>query len=554
MEALTISAANLSTIERNLGSVAKELSGVISNVNSVNSEIANVNNKVEGINGEIKSLVKEIRETTLITNARQSIMYNDTLIEKKFGYYNKVRRTVESLLDTINNNNLTKTSLITLKEHLLLNSPNYWLSNATMVLISWLLDDKESAYRELNNALKKDAKKTSLFFMLVNDVLNRKNTSINWLNKYLSLLNPEKLDKDFITVLDLVSSEGFNKDAKVLILNKINSWIPILNGKENITRKVTGLWNDFFRERQDNEVTIPMLDIYAKERKEIKANLSLTSTYNNVFYYLEEIAKENSKTKTKEEIIKELIYDYEKNEQTYTKDNFRNRLIIECSGDKEEADRLYKKEESIYNSESDLLTLLTNILIHKDRYNVNDNTVKLAISLLKPYILQSLNKIDTYLYKEPITLKINDFTTHSLNGTNYQEIKDDINTYLTKKYDKDDHDILIPIVVIDLIGIIGIFVTMKNQILCSIVIVLLILSNIFLISKLAKRTKIRNKEKENEKKYLTSLMDKLTAELIDVNKLSEGDLENKTKLINFLNNLNINDYLNNNERNIVIGG
>ena len=101
MEALAISAANLDTIEQNLNSVAKELTGVITNVNDVNREVSKVESQVNTLNNEVKNLVKEIRETTIITNARQTIMYNNSEIEKKYGYHDKVRRTTESLLDAI---------------------------------------------------------------------------------------------------------------------------------------------------------------------------------------------------------------------------------------------------------------------------------------------------------------------------------------------------------------------------------------------------------------------------------------------------------------------
>ena len=103
MEALTISAANLDTIEKNLGAVANELTGVITNVSTVNNQVNKVEAKVESLNDEIKNLMREIRETTIVTNARQAIMYNNEQINKKYGYYDQVRRTTESLLDALDN-------------------------------------------------------------------------------------------------------------------------------------------------------------------------------------------------------------------------------------------------------------------------------------------------------------------------------------------------------------------------------------------------------------------------------------------------------------------
>ena len=167
MEALAISAANLETIERNLGAVAQELTGVITNVNDVNNQMTKVEDKVESLNDEVKNLVKEIRETTIITNARQNIMYNNAQIEKKYGYYDKVRRTTESLMDAIEHSSISVNALNDLKQELILNNPNYWLSNALAALTSWLLDDRLNTEKELHNALNKDSKKTSLFFCLI---------------------------------------------------------------------------------------------------------------------------------------------------------------------------------------------------------------------------------------------------------------------------------------------------------------------------------------------------------------------------------------------------
>ena len=51
------------------------------------------------------------------------------------------------------------------------------------------------------DALKKDESKTSLFFCLINDKLGRTQTSINWLNKYLTIQNPTNT---FLSVFDLI--------------------------------------------------------------------------------------------------------------------------------------------------------------------------------------------------------------------------------------------------------------------------------------------------------------------------------------------------------------
>ena len=260
MEALAISAANLDTIERNLNSVANELTGVITNVSTVNNQVTKVENQVNHLNNEVQNLVKEIRETTVITNARQAIMYNNDQIEKKYGYYDKVRRTTESLIDAIEHSNISVNALINLNQELILHNPNYWLSNALASLSSWLLDDKINCEKELQNALKKDESKTSLFFCLVNDKLGRTQTSINWLNKYLSIQNPTRLDKDFITVLDLVATGKFGDETKRIVLNKINTWFNRLNSEKELQEQQINTWIEYIHANQATDIHMPYLE------------------------------------------------------------------------------------------------------------------------------------------------------------------------------------------------------------------------------------------------------------------------------------------------------
>ena len=261
-EALAISAANLDIIEKNLNAVAHELSGVMNNVSTVNSQVNNVEAKVESLNDEVKGLVKEIRETTIMTNARQSIMYNNEQIDKKFGYYDSVRRTTEALISAVEKSNISKSSLIKLRQDLILNNPNYWLANALACLTSWILNDRDNSEKELNNALKLNSERTSIFFCLVNYRFKRYDTSMNWLNRYLQNQDPSNLDKDFVTVLDLIATGTFGDEAKVLVLNKIQEWFRRLSSNQNIREQAIAAWEQYIDDNEEKNVTMPYIELY----------------------------------------------------------------------------------------------------------------------------------------------------------------------------------------------------------------------------------------------------------------------------------------------------
>ena len=553
-EALAISAANLDIIEKNLDAVANELSGVMTNVSSVNHQVNNVEAKVESLNDEVKNLVKEIRETTIMTNARQSIMYNNEQIEKRFGYYDSVRRTTESLIGAIENSNISKNSLIKLREEIILNNPNYWLTNALACVLSWLLNDKDNANKEMNNALKINNTKSSIFFCLINLRFKRIQTSMNWLNRYLQNQDPTNLDKDFVTVLDLIASGTFGDAEKEIALNKIKQWFTRLASQPTIKDKAIEKWEQYFDDNEDKKVTMPILDIYCTNSKTLKTNLGITSSYLNVLNNLKEITMKEYSHKDINVILNELIYNYEENENIYQSDNLKNNLIIECNGNREEAQELFDRQQQIYQEKVDLITLLTNITIYHQEYKVSNETQKLALALSKEYIKEAINNINAKIYKGDINIKIDDFNTKTKDGKNREEIAFDLENYLNNKYNDDNKDLIIKLIIINILGIIGIFITLKNRLLSSLIIVILILGDIILLIKLHKKTVLQNELKRIEDNNLQKYLEMITAETIEYQNMITGDYIELENLNSFLDNLRVDSFINsNNERNIEIG-
>ena len=554
MEALTISAANLDVIEKNLGSVAKELSGVMVNVNSVNSQVNKVEEKVASLNDEVKTLVKEIREETIINNARQNIMYNNSQIEKKYGYYDQVRRTTESLLDAINNSNISKQAVFNLNQNLLLNNPNYWLSNALAALTAWTLDDKGTADKEVKNALKKDAERTSIFFCLINNKLGREQTSINWLNKYLSLQNPLELNKDFIAILDLVATGTFGNEAKVIVLNKITEWFTRLNTNPQVEKKNIAKWEDFIRANEDRDITMPYLEKYSKDIAILKENLAITSTYSNTLSIFENIVNKENAYKSVDEILNDLIYEYESKEQIYQSDNLKNELIIKCNGNKEEADKLFEKQQSIYSEKTNLVELLSNIIIYREEYKISNATQKLALALQKENIMRAYDTINSNLNEGSFSLEVDNFTTKTADGRNNKEIQNELELYADNEFKDEDKDLIVFLLILNIIGIVGIFITLKNKILSALIIGILVIGNIVLLSKLNNRTRLRENSKKSLKDAINIGLEQVLAEVVDYKEMIESDKIYYEQLKVFLDNISPTSYINsNNERNIILG-
>lgn len=553
MEALAISAANLDIIENNLGEVAKELNGIVSNVNYMNNHVSEVETKVQSLNNDIQKMMQEIRENTIITNARQTIMYNNQEIEKKFGYYDNVRRVTLSIIDAIKYSSIQTDTLKKLREDILLNNPNYWLTNALAALTSWFLDDKENTYKELNNALRLDSEKTSIFFMIVNLKLDRIQTSINWLNKYLSLQDPTNLNKDFVNILDLVSSGLFGDEQKHIVLKKITDWQLNLNSNKKIIDKQKDIWRNYIIDHSKYTLNFKYLKNCSKETEILEDNIAITNAYEEILNNFETINTTPNSNKKLNEILKNLIYEYEEQEQIYQEDNLRNKLLIECNGDKQEASRLYEKQKDIYSNKVDIISLLTNIAIYPNSYKISNETQKIALSLVKEHILKALEETTTYTKNQNIEIKIDDFTTNTTDATNYNEVITELNTFLENKYKVDEKNVLLVLIIINTLGLISVFLTFEKIAIIIMIAIAMLIANIILLTKIKNEQTASRNEKKRIKDNISSSITKAFAEITDYNNTLNKNKNNYQRLQTYLNNLNTIDYINNNdERNIII--
>ena len=554
MEELVISQADLGTIEQNLESVASELSGVVNNVNTFNDQISSIEQNIYSLNDEVKYLMKEIKENTIINNARQNIMYNNEQIEKKYGYFDTVRRTTESMLDAVVNSNIKKSSLLTLREDLLLNNPNYWLSNALAALASWILNDRENTNKELNNALKKNKEKTSAFFCLVYLKLGRMDTAVNWLNMYLNNQDPTNLSSDFMSMLDLVANNAFGIQGKQVIEEKIKVWFHRINADSEIKSEQTNRWLKYISSMQDNDIRFSYLSDISNDIGTLENNLRVTSAYSPVLESLKQILVNGPEEKHVDEILNNLIYEYEEEEQIYQKDNLKNNLIIENDGNREKAIKEYEETSKIYDEKMDLVKLLTNIVLHGDRYKISNNTQKLALSLVKENIIDACNISNAnVIFDRLINITVDDFNIKMSSNTNPEEINFVVNSYLNNKYKSDNKREFNYLIVISVLLIIGTIISLKIPLLAIALLVTLLLSDGYIMYKIYKKQKEINGVKQYAKKNIDAVLEKCMAELLEYKNILEANNNSYLELKQFLSNLDSSNYLKtNNERSIDI--
>ena len=158
--------------------------------------------------------------------------------------------------------------------------------------------------------------------------------------------------------------------------------------------KQTNTWIQYIEENEYSNTLFHYLPQATKDFNVLLDNIFITSSYKKVHNKLKSIITTTPSNKKIDDIFKNLIYEYEEQEQTYQEDNFRNSLLIECNGNKEEAQKLFQKQKDVFNTKRDIISLLTNIAIYPEHYKISNETQKIALAFVKKHILNAYKEIN----------------------------------------------------------------------------------------------------------------------------------------------------------------
>ena len=239
---------SLKILSENMSSVANDVVDINGQINDFNSQVDTLKSNVKSLEQEIKDFMLEVRGSSLVSNAQNEILLKENELNKKYGHYDLIRRKINGILNSIDLNTIKKNTLLTQSEQSLLNTPNYYLSYALVALCAWFRNEKKLARKGLNKALNLNDSKTSLLFCLIHLRLNRNETALKWLKRYLDTQDPNNMDNDIINVLESLVSDTYSVKMTDLILSYINDWCNKLNNNSNINNYQIDRWREFFSE------------------------------------------------------------------------------------------------------------------------------------------------------------------------------------------------------------------------------------------------------------------------------------------------------------------
>lgn len=430
MSQRVISYADLSTINNALRSIKSDM-------HEVNLELGSLNHKHDHLKTDLLKLADsfadyveaDIKHKALqLAETRQGNLKQDLQI--RFGYYAEVRRMATGILQGVDTGIVSEDTLQYSTEEIMIKAPNYWLAPALVVLTSWIRNDQDTGSKALLESLKRDDYKTSLFFMLVMRRLERNDACLQWMNRYFLHQNPHHLDREFIVILEAITTGVFQPASHQLMTRNVKNWIEELTKTDDYINKQKIQWINFFITKGNlSDQKYPLLEEFATNWTELKQSLAqarshdiLDQHFNSIF---ENTADYSIATKVQlDEILSLLVTNFDDEELPLQNEVRLNQLIIQMDGDKKAAQSLIDNEKHIFEEKVDFLQLLTNAAFDPELSGATKVTQALAVSVSQPWIIEAHDTF-TAEYRsnieETVGLIIDGFTTSTTDGTDEQQ-------------------------------------------------------------------------------------------------------------------------------------
>lgn len=426
-----ISHADLTTINNALRLISSEMSNVRVELGSLNFKQDQLESDLIKLADAFADFVKEdLKHKSLqLAETRQGNLKQDLQI--KFGYYAEVRRMATGILQGVDTGIVSDDTLKYTTEEVMIKAPGYWLAPALVALAAWIRNDKGINEKALNEALKRDDYKTTLFFMLVMRRLSRNDSSLKWLERYFIHQNPNNLDREFIIILEAVTTGVFPPASRQLMMTNVKNWLDQLTQGDTFREEQKSQWVKFFEASGPNsDGKYPLLEKFAinwvhleTSLREAKIHGVLNSHFKGIISSSTDFTK-GVKVQL-DEILSLLVTNFDDEELPLQEQVRLNQLIIQMDGDKNAAQAIMDTEKHIFEEKVDFLQLLTNASFNPELSGATKVTQALAVSISQPWIVeahdtftaQSRNRIP-----QTVELDVDGFKTTTKDGSEENEL------------------------------------------------------------------------------------------------------------------------------------
>ncbi len=552
-----------------MAAMGEEFARLHSHIEGVNKEvlqngkdILKTRNDLAAFTIRFEAFVSQIEKENNLTHAQGEVVILNQEIEKKFGLYDKVRKVLLGILQSVDTGLVSKNSITCATEKLMLGTPRYWLTPSLIAIAAWLSNDKELAIKGLNEGLKRNLVKTELMFTLINNRLKRNNASFIWLSKYFEIQNPLEMPQETLILLGAYTDGIFGPDSQGICAKQIEKWISFLSKDEERVKSLEKIWFnkiDLLEVEENNSIPFNYLSSLCPEWENIKKLIENAKKQISFLNYLKNIIEKEDVKKNYTEDLDDLLYklvnDYDEDEFELKKKKKLAELVIKYQGDKDKAQQdFYTNVTILFENKVSFFDILVNSVNQTDMSPV---LRKLVLFLMKEWVINAHNDFTAkyrITYPKFITIKIKDWSGTTQNGSNTNELIASFNNYIQDIFNRALNLVKKPLIITAILFFVCLIWLLISSfsgfaIFISIIVGFNFIKNLF--NYLSTKTMLvdaRQKDMENGKQSINAFC----AEFVDWQKAYEKADNVSFKVIELLSNYASSDFSANSAENKIL--
>ena len=437
-EVVAVAAALESQFQR----VHSNISALKADVTNIQDDIDNLQDDITSFKDRFEEFVKDLEKKNNITHAQGQIIILNQEIEKQFGLYEKVRKYLLGILQSVDTGLVSKQAITNATEDLMLGTPRYWLTPSLIALASWINNNKALAEKALNEGLTRHQLKTVLIFTLICNRLKRRDASFMWLSKYFENQNPLEMPQETLILVNAYTDGVFGPDSEGECLVQIKKWLEYLSNQPETVQELEERWKDKIDVLPIDEIdNYEYLSKYSPDYPLLKDLLEKAMRNGSLHNYLENIftAEKIEKDYVEEldDILYKLVEEYDADEYELRKKHRMCELIIKYEGDKELAEKDFDANVvQLFEHKVTFFDILTNAVTKEDS---SPTMRKLAIVLMKEWILNAHQDFIVQYrneYPSSIKIKVNNWEGTTKDGANVDDLTESYKDYLEIAHNK----------------------------------------------------------------------------------------------------------------------
>lgn len=434
---------HLEKVEANLrqeiGETEETLRDDLARMESVHRD---THERVEQVHAELLEFIAADRKAKELQRALTEIVRVRQELDKRFGRFDLVRNAAVGILQAGSLELVRKNTLHEMAEELMANTARYWLPPALLALSAWIIDDRPLAVRSVAEALRRDDRKTSLFFALVSRRAGRLAATTRWLSRYFQNQDPSAIDREVVVMLDALAYGVFGGDALTACSEVVEGWLREIEGRSGFRDEQRRRW----MEKLDVMAPAPGGDEYPALRHsptapQLLASLS-AARRNRVIHdffaelFTGELAVPPQIEAAVDDLLDALVTHFDDVELPLRREERLLQLIKEEHGDRTCAERRFAAESEAMDETMSFAALLANAAMSPAQMKATRAAQRYAVSRSRQWILAAHTELvtrDRGRFPQRVELPIGSWTGSSFDGSDEPELRADLDRHYEER-------------------------------------------------------------------------------------------------------------------------